>query len=343
MIAKRLKKESLLTLVKMAISLAVLWFLIHVSQIKLELLTNFFHQPDLFIIVIFMFLMMVVISAWRWEILNITQGIHLGYLNTLKASYFGAAFNNVLPGAVGGDIVRLYYVFNKVSQKKSKALLAVFFDRIMGFLAVFASIIFAGAAKINSFNQNPELFYLFLTCVIFCLSVLVAFSVLLLLSRRINISAWLNKRFSNYTLAKSLMSFVETVSHFQMTKTAIVKCIFISLGMQSLIVSTVLMIAKIIGLPEINFSDYMIAVGITQIVNLIPITPGGIGLGEMAFANILAILNPGITAAFATIFFAYRVISALAYLPGLIWCLSKFVLLKRRNTIEEEIAASNIK
>ena len=45
-----------------------------------------------------------------------------------------------------------------------------------------------------------------------------------------------------------------------------------------------------------------VVIGVTQIVNLIPIAPGGFGVGEAAFAKVLTLMNPGVLGFYATIF-----------------------------------------
>jgi len=50
-------------------------------------------------------------------------------------------FNLFMPGAVGGDVVRIFYLLKEVPRKKTAALLAVLMDRVVGMLGL---ILFAG-------------------------------------------------------------------------------------------------------------------------------------------------------------------------------------------------------
>ncbi len=331
-------KKSLMLIGKLGIATAVLWFLVHSAQIKPELFTHFFQQPLLSLSIICILLGMIAICAWRWQTLNTSQGIHLSFKETLTATYLGAAFNYVLPGSVGGDVVRMYYVFKKNPQKKGSAMLAVFFDRVMGFIAVFITISLVALLSMDTFRLQPKLFYLLSLCALFCFSVLAVFSLFLFLPEKIGLAEWLSRRFPANRWVKRLVSLLNAMSNFRLSKVVILKCLFLSVLNQMMIVCTVLIIAKIMGLPVISFVDYALAMGITQIVNLIPLTPGGVGIGEMAFANILQLMNPGVIGAFATIFFTYRVISIVTYLPGIIYYIPRFVLLKQRTELEETAA-----
>jgi uncharacterized membrane protein YbhN (UPF0104 family) len=69
----------------------------------------------------------------------------------------------------------------------------------------------------------------------------------------------------------------------------------------------------------LNPVDYMFAVPLTLIVNALPLTPSGIGVGEAAFDQICRWLEPTPSgAAYSSIFFAFRVVSMLTCIPGLI-------------------------
>ncbi len=318
------RQRFLLPLAKIAISILLLWLLIHSAQIKMDLFATLIQQPILFFEVILLFLLMIVIGAWRWYILNSAQGIHLGFYKSVFATYVGAAFNNLLPSGVGGDVVRLSYVFKQAPQKKNEAVLTVFSDRVLGFLAIFITICFVGIANIHFISHQPRVFYLFLFCAAFCIGTLTIFILCIWLSNRIQLSAWLYKRLGNHSWSKPIISFFETLSIFRVEKMVVVKGLMISVVVQLLMTVAITMIANMMGLPAVAFSSYIIAMGITQIVNLIPLTPGGVGVGEIAFANILLILNPGANAAYATVLLAYRLISMLAYLPGVIGFIPKF-------------------
>jgi glycosyltransferase 2 family protein len=63
----------------------------------------------------------------------------------------------------------------------------------------------------------------------------------------------------------------------------------------------------------------MFAVPLTSMVNALPLTPRGIGVGEAAFDQICPWLEPTLSgAAYSSIFFAFRVVSSLTCIPGLI-------------------------
>ncbi len=80
-----------------------------------------------------------------------------------------------------------------------------------------------------------------------------------------------------------------------------------------------LALAEAIKIGMLSAVDYMFAVPLTLIVNALPLTPSGIGVGEAAFDQICRWLEPTPSgAAYSSIFFAFRVVSTLTCIPGLI-------------------------
>jgi uncharacterized membrane protein YbhN (UPF0104 family) len=63
----------------------------------------------------------------------------------------------------------------------------------------------------------------------------------------------------------------------------------------------------------------MFAVPLTLVANALPLTPSGLGVGEAAFDQICRWLEPTPSgAAYSSIFFAFRLVSTLTCIPGLI-------------------------
>jgi hypothetical protein len=67
----------------------------------------------------------------RWSLLLKVQSIKIGFWPAVRLHFLGLFYNNCLPGAIGGDLPRAWYV-TKHTDKKLEAALSVFVDRIIG-------------------------------------------------------------------------------------------------------------------------------------------------------------------------------------------------------------------
>lgn len=311
-------KRHLLSLIKILLAAFLLYFLIHSSRIKMGLIIALLHQPVILLQVMICFLMAILAGVWRLHLLMIAREIKLGFNQCFFATYVGSAFSNFLPSSMGGDVIKLFYIYKQVPQNKSEVTLVLFSDRLLGFMGIFALLLLVTATHLSMLDKQPSLMHLIWLCNLFCLGLLVGFFFIIRLIKRFQLSVWLEKIISAYRWISILNSFFKTLIHFNLEKIVITKCLLLSIIIQFLMTISIVLIAHMMGFPSILFSHFILAVGIIQIVNLIPLTPGGIGIGEFAFANVLLLLNPGINAAYATIYFAYRLISMLVYLPAVL-------------------------
>jgi len=67
----------------------------------------------------------------RWSLLLKVQSIKIGFWPAVRLHFLGLFYNNCLPGAIGGDLPRAWYV-TKHTDKKLEAVLSVFVDRVIG-------------------------------------------------------------------------------------------------------------------------------------------------------------------------------------------------------------------
>ncbi len=86
------------------------------------------------------------IIAFRWWLLLRAQEIHIAAGPTVRLHFLGLFYNNVMPGAIGGDLLKAWYV-TKHTDKRLAGALSVVVDRVIGlvglvFMAVFAYLLF---------------------------------------------------------------------------------------------------------------------------------------------------------------------------------------------------------
>lgn len=71
----------------------------------------------------------------RWSLLLKVQSIKIGFWPAVRLHFLGLFYNNCLPGAIGGDLPRAWYV-TRHTDKKLEAVLSVFVDRVIGLIGM---------------------------------------------------------------------------------------------------------------------------------------------------------------------------------------------------------------
>ncbi len=97
----------------------------------------------------------------RWRLLMSAYGARsLPSWTTSTRMFLVGAFYNLLPGAVGGDLVRAYAVRDHFPGGSTQSISVVFVERVLGMAALLA--LTAGSAMLNPSLSGPVLLYVLL-------------------------------------------------------------------------------------------------------------------------------------------------------------------------------------
>lgn len=88
-------------------------------------------SPGWFAFSLAVFTIAQVVVGLRWWLLLRAQSVHIPVFAAVRLYFLGLFYNNVMPGAVGGDLLKAWYV-TKHTDKKVAGVLSVFADRVIG-------------------------------------------------------------------------------------------------------------------------------------------------------------------------------------------------------------------
>ena len=105
------------------------------------------------------------VSASRWRILLVASGLRVSMWRLFSFNLVGMFFNNFLPTAIGGDVVRSFDLY-RFTRRGKEAVASVFMDRFTGFSGLLGV---AAAAAVLGRRQfgNPKIAWL--VCGIFAI------------------------------------------------------------------------------------------------------------------------------------------------------------------------------
>jgi uncharacterized protein (TIRG00374 family) len=83
--------------------------------------------------VVLMFTAQTYVAAWRWWVILRHQRVEMRFLTTVRISFIGAFFNQLLPSSIGGDVARAWYV-HRAGYSRGTSVITVLADRIYGML-----------------------------------------------------------------------------------------------------------------------------------------------------------------------------------------------------------------
>ncbi len=118
------------------ITLAVIWAS---QQQRWRKLTEI--KPAIFACSLGIFIIAQIIIGLRWWLLLRSQSILIPFFSAVRLHFLGLFYNNYMPGSVGGDLIRAWYI-TKHTDKRFEAALCVFVDRVVGLLSTLIIAIF---------------------------------------------------------------------------------------------------------------------------------------------------------------------------------------------------------
>lgn len=87
------------------------------------------------------FIVAQIIIGLRWWLLLRSQSIFIPFFSAVRLHFLGLFYNNCMPGSVGGDLIRAWYV-TRHTDKRFEAALCVFVDRAVGLLSTLIIAVF---------------------------------------------------------------------------------------------------------------------------------------------------------------------------------------------------------
>lgn len=253
------------------------------------------------------------LEALRWHVLLRAQGIDLRLWRTIRVLATSIFFANFLPGAAGGDLVRGVYVYKAAPGRRAAAMLSIMIDRLIGLVAFV--LLGLAAMLTRPIGRGPLEFSAFGFSALF-----IALLVLLFFYGHVmaqGLQCLLRGRSAR--LAQIVEDTGAALRQYARDWRSTGLAMLLSVVIVGCAVGPIVLIAEAMPFAGPSPADYGIAGLYALIANSLPVTPGGLGIGEGAFASACLMLAPQAGyAAYGTIFLAFRCVFILSTLPGLV-------------------------
>jgi glycosyltransferase 2 family protein len=253
-------------------SLYIVFLKADVSQI-ISMLRKIGPLP--FLIACLLYIVSICGASLRWKLLLPDK---FTFRKLFSLYMIGAFFSSFLPGVIGGDVVKAYYL-NKDAKKLSLTLASVFMDRYLGYVSLMLIGMLSYPFALQFFGESS---YKWVMPVIF-----VAF----IIGSVLFFGLRLGKRF------KTVSEFYEYFGVLKAKKDVIVKAVVISLGVQASGFVAVAVLASAMG-EKIPVLMLLVVLPIIITVTSLPISISGLGVREGTFVVLLGLI--GIRPAVAT-------------------------------------------
>lgn len=248
--------------------------------------------------------------ALRLRVLMQAQGLHLSLTAAYRLTVTAAFFSWVIPGGTGGDLVKMYFLGRWYPGKLTEAITITLWDRAIG-LATFLMLALMAAGLFPGWVKNqPVILALLGTCAGALLigGIILTIALLADWTRRwpLNLLTRLGRP------GETILRMFRVMYAYRQKPSALPAAIVLSLGAQSCLLATALTLATAVVEGGADRKMLML-LPMGWVTNALPVSPGGLGVGEMAQEELfkLAGLSGG-----ATVSLTWRAVAIIMSLPG---------------------------
>lgn len=293
---------------KLGVGAGLVVYVLHSKMIDFDALKTVLFAPRNLLMAAVFFFISAGCCALRWHLLSRVQNLSLSRFTMFELIMIGNFFNTFMPGAVGGDVIKAWYVAGREPAKKMRAVFTMFLDRVVG-LAV---VVFYSAITLLFYTDwlplHPELKWL--AAAIWGFSVAALTGAGIFFSLRPKHWARLEKFTASFARWPWAQRLIDSTLLYRGQFTTVMKSIALSavsiLGMNILYK----LVGDQLGIP-MDLAHYFFIVPVTMTISAVPILPGGIGVGQVAFFKLfqwVGMANPQQGATLCTVMQVYTIL-----------------------------------
>ena len=279
-------------------------------------------------------IIIIFLGSLKWYYLIKNQNQDITYKATIESYYLGYALNYILFG-IAGDVIKTIYLIKNRDNKVGISM-SVVIDRLIGLFSMFILIliclpkIFFIDESLFSFKisifENLLIYYPLLFFILILIFILFR---KILNSRRVNKAILLYfYKYKNKTF-RFLAKIIKVLFSYRKSTKYLLYNLIIAIALQIIIGYSIFLICSYILQDDLGYLTNLISSLVVQIVSVIPLSPGNIGVGEAAFSQVMYLLNNNILLQYATVYFVFRIFNMICSVPGVI--IYYLVIKKREN------------
>lgn len=276
MTTKKKSNKGVFIIIKILVSLSILFLLFKNTDTELFLETIISIDPFFFISAMLLFILSQCISAFRWSLFLKYGGLEMPYFKLLSLYFIGMFFNNFLPTAVGGDLVKGYYL-SKSSGKGGVSMASIFVDRYVGFASL---VILALLALLFGYSYISDTLLPWL--VLSFILLFFVMSLFLWVEKLHNWALFILDKIKIFNINEKIEKFYQALMNYRKYPKLLMIGLGISMILQTIGVFTFYAISKGFGMT-IPLLFFFLFIPLAMTVSMIPISLAGLGLREGAF------------------------------------------------------------
>ncbi len=270
---------------KFGLAFVIIGYMVYTGRLDLAVVRQGLSRGNVVAACMGLVILASVIALYRWRILLRGQGIDFQLGHVFRYGLIGCFFNTTMPGAVSGDIIKAWYVLSEnKGQEKTPVLTSILLDRAMGVFGLVIVSFVPLAMQWKHAWSNPQLHNLALLVSAMALAV-ACFFIYLALSVYGPFAAIRRKMEALRKIPGGEMGLkaYDAFMSYRKHPEALLQALLMSVCTHISVVTSVIFAALALGDNHLSLYQYFLLVPVGLITTAIPIAPGGLGVGHVAF------------------------------------------------------------
>ena len=268
-------------LLKFLVGGVAIWILIHSGALDPSLVGHALTgQPWLCLAGFLTYISLVVLPAWlRWFLLIRLTGLRAPGGRIFSLSMIGIFFNSLIPGGTGGDFIKGYYLYREHENKdKAVALTSIAMDRFVGLYALLCVAMIMTAANYPLWKDTRSLWLnsLFYAGVFLVFTTAIGFFFSPFSRRLLE-----GSKLSRFPGGKFIKSLFDALLIYRQRPGGLLMALGLGIVVDFGLILLYFFFALSLGL-KLPLWVHGFVVPTLTMINGIPISPSGLGVGEVA-------------------------------------------------------------
>lgn len=311
----QLTKKSAFTLLRFALAIGLLAYLGYSGSIDWASLLGLAREWHYTLVAVLLFIGANVLISWRLQLLINAHQLQLPFFAGVRLIFIGLFFNTYLPGATGGDIVKIYYASKGNPGKRTEVVTILVLDRFIGLFCLLTLPLLLAPFFMEMITATPVLQGLLWAALVVACGMIIA--VVVGTHPGFRNSRLLQWIYTRVPLGSLLQRVLDTLHSYRDNKGTILQAMLLSYLLQLLMIGVSLAIAQ--ATAPLGADPRMIMlIPLGFLANSLPVTPGGIGVGEAALAHLFMLFG---MQGGAEVILGWRLIMIVTGLLGLVFYL----------------------
>lgn len=252
----------------------------------------------------------IAVTTWRWQLLIQAQRVSVPFRSAWSLTMIGMLFNVVVPGSVGGDLAKGYYVARAVEGRATEAAASVILDRIIGLIGLLFLGTVMSMVSLPQIVRDPRMLSLGAAIVGGFLGMIVCLYLAMILGRRIG---------EFHKIPVTIRKAFQAIYAYHGNAPVLLLAFALSV-LNQLVACTMYYIAfRATGAATLPLAQFFLIVPLGLVATAIPLSPAGLGVGQAAFYGLFKLVAPQFASAGSDAITVYQLAFIFVCLTGTFW------------------------